>query len=112
MMRLAPRKPVTPTTIQSIKTKALRRVKTQRIDPETNTYAKPSFLGRVWTSITAPFTRHWWSDRFEKVEGEVLVDTNLLVSTLPPSVWTALMHVSLESLTRTSRLVSLRCSAP
>lgn len=77
-MRLAPRRPVTATTIQSLKTKALRRTKTRVIDPETNDFVKPSFIGRTIASLKAPFTRHWWADRFEKVEGEVLVDGNLL----------------------------------
>ena len=79
IMRLAPRRPVTQASITSLKTKALRRTKTRAIDPETNDFVKPSFVARTVASIRAPFTKHWWQDRLEKTEGEILVDGNLLV---------------------------------
>lgn len=79
-MRLAPRRPVTQASITSLKTKALRRTKTRVVDPETNDFVKPSLVARAIASIRAPFTKHWWQDRLEKSEGEVLVDGNLLVS--------------------------------
>ena len=89
IMRLPPRKPVNERTIRSIKTKALRRTKTQAYDPETREPLKPSFISRVVASFSAPFTRQYWADKFEPVEGEVLVDANLLVrrfATYPSSI--------------------------
>lgn len=78
IMRLPPRKPVNERTIRSIKTKALRRTKTQVIDPETYEPVKPTLFARALETVSAPFTRQYWSDKFEKTEGEVLVDGNLL----------------------------------
>ncbi|KAL8280278.1 hypothetical protein RQP46_007392 [Phenoliferia psychrophenolica] len=78
IMSLPPRKPVTERSIQSIKSKALHRIKTQAIDPETGAPKKPSFLSRWATKLKAPFTKAWWAEAFEESDGEVLVDNSLL----------------------------------
>lgn len=62
----------------TLKKRALRRTKTLRRDPETQEVLPPSKLS-VWTSrLTAPFTRNFWEDRFERSDGETLVDGKLL----------------------------------
>ena len=62
----------------SLKKRALRRTKTLRRDPETQEVLPPSKLS-VWTSwFKAPFTRTFWEDRFERTDGETLVDGKLL----------------------------------
>ena len=77
-MSLPPRKPVTERSIQSIKSKALHRIKTQAIDPETGAPKKPSFVSRWTSNLSGPFTKGWWADKFEDSDGEVLVDNSLL----------------------------------
>lgn len=77
-MRLPPRKPVTASSIKSLKTKALRRTKTQVIDPETSLPKKPTFISRTVASVKEVFTREYWADKFDKSEGEVLVDFDVL----------------------------------
>lgn len=78
LMRMSPRKPVNTRSILTLKKRALRRTKTLRRDPETQEVLPPSKLS-VWTSrLTAPFTRNFWEDRFERSDGETLVDGKLL----------------------------------
>ncbi|KAI0692233.1 aminophospholipid-transporting P-type ATPase [Cytidiella melzeri] len=78
LMRMSPRKPVNQRTITNRKKKALRRTKTLLRDPETNEVVQPSRVYRWKTSLSAPFTREFWEDRFQQADGETLVDGKLL----------------------------------
>ncbi|EIN07923.1 aminophospholipid-transporting P-type ATPase [Punctularia strigosozonata HHB-11173 SS5] len=78
LMRLGPRKPVNERSINALKSRALRRTKTLRRDPETNDIIPPSRGSVVLGKLRAPFTREFWEDKFEKTENETLVDKKLL----------------------------------
>ena len=60
------------------KKRALKRSKTLARDPETNEVIQPSRLALMAEKAKAPFTREFWSDKFEKSDGETLVDSKLL----------------------------------
>ncbi|KAI1314386.1 hypothetical protein EDD11_002212 [Mortierella claussenii] len=77
LMKLPPRKPVTPASIERrrrLATRALPPV----IDPESNEEIKPSFWARFKHDFKAMFTAVYWRERFENTEDEVLVDAGLL----------------------------------
>jgi sodium/potassium-transporting ATPase subunit alpha len=80
-MRQPPRKPVTPTSILARQRKALARSKTiHAATTHTADGARlpPSKLALMLEHAKAPFTREWWADRFEKSDGENLVDRKVL----------------------------------
>ncbi|KAJ1730034.1 hypothetical protein LPJ61_003232 [Coemansia biformis] len=77
LMKLQPRKPVTPRSIAQLQARRLRHPPAP-VDPATG---KPVVLGRVArlaAKARAPFTRVWWKDVLERSDGEVLVDGELL----------------------------------
>ena len=77
-MRMASRKPVDNRSILSLKKRALRRTKTLLRDPEIQEVIPPSRFS-VWKSaISAPFSRQFWEDHFERTDDESLVDGKLL----------------------------------
>ncbi|KAF7974995.1 hypothetical protein HWV62_10595 [Athelia sp. TMB] len=78
LMRMNPRKPVNNQSIMLRKKRALKRSKTLARDPETNEIIQPSRLALMAEKAKAPFTREFWSDKFEKSDGETLVDSKLL----------------------------------
>ncbi|KDE09552.1 hypothetical protein MVLG_00448 [Microbotryum lychnidis-dioicae p1A1 Lamole] len=78
IMRAAPRKPVSDASIGRLKGRALRRIKTRNIDPETNQTIEPTRISKYIDSAKAPFTRQFWVDAFEPSDDETLVDRNLL----------------------------------
>ncbi|KAJ1817484.1 hypothetical protein LPJ75_001701 [Coemansia sp. RSA 2598] len=71
LMKLPPRKPV---TVRSIAQKRAREAR----HAASALPADATWLRRVFHKLRSPFTRNWWLDRFEKAEGEVLVDGDLL----------------------------------
>jgi sodium/potassium-transporting ATPase subunit alpha len=81
LMRQPPRKPVTPTSILARQRKALRRSKTihaATTHTADGARAPPGKLALLLQHARAPFTRDWWADRFEKTDGENLVDRKVL----------------------------------
>ncbi|CAG8562922.1 31581_t:CDS:2, partial [Racocetra persica] len=77
LMKLPPRKPVTPTSIKMARLRALRRTPTIT-DPESGQSVVSSKISQFFRNLKKPFTRTWWSELFEKSNGEVLVDGNIL----------------------------------
>ncbi|KAJ2781370.1 hypothetical protein GGI15_003236 [Coemansia interrupta] len=71
LMKLPPRKPV---TVRSIAQKRAREAR----DAEDALPEGATWVQRLGRAMRAPFTRNWWINRFEKPEGEVLVDGDLL----------------------------------
>ncbi|KAJ2854100.1 hypothetical protein J3B02_002838 [Coemansia erecta] len=71
LMKLPPRKPVTVRSIAQKRAREARYAGTEL--PE-----DAAWIQRIGRTLRAPFTRNWWLDRFEKTEGEVLVDGDLL----------------------------------
>ncbi|CAG8753261.1 35611_t:CDS:2, partial [Gigaspora margarita] len=77
LMRLPPRKPVTPESIKRTRLRALRRTPSIT-DPESGQPASSSKISQFFQNLKKPFTRTWWSELFEGSNGEVLVDGNIL----------------------------------
>ncbi|KAF9921161.1 hypothetical protein FBU30_008863 [Linnemannia zychae] len=77
LMRLPPRKPVTPASIERRRRMATRALPAV-IDPESGNEIKPSFIVRFKHDFKALFTRLYWREKFEHTDDEVLVDANLL----------------------------------
>lgn len=80
LMKLAPRKPVTPQTSNIFRRRALRRTQS-RFDEEAGVVISPEnqtrlqiFRGRVRQMLT----REYWTDKLENTGAEVLVDGPLL----------------------------------
>jgi sodium/potassium-transporting ATPase subunit alpha len=78
-MKVPPRKPVTPETIDIFRRRALRR-KGSRFDEESGEYVSAHMTKiQKWTHTVAQlFTREYWVDKFENTGAEVLVDGPLL----------------------------------
>ncbi|KAG0056105.1 hypothetical protein BGZ83_006366 [Gryganskiella cystojenkinii] len=77
LMRLPPRKPVTPASIER-KRRLATRVLPPVIDQETNEEIKPSWFTRFSHDFKAMFTSVYWRERFEHTDDEILVDGGLL----------------------------------
>lgn len=81
MMKVPPRKPVTPETIRKLKAREARKKAnslTGDQDQETGDVVMPPFHRRFAHGCKLLFTRSFWADKFEKPDGEILVDLNLL----------------------------------
>ncbi|KAG0320836.1 hypothetical protein BGZ97_012725 [Linnemannia gamsii] len=77
LMKLPPRKPVTPASIER-RRRLATRVLPPVIDPESGEEVKPSFMARFHHDFKALFTRLYWREKFEGTEDEILVDAGLL----------------------------------
>ncbi|RHZ47151.1 hypothetical protein Glove_590g46 [Diversispora epigaea] len=77
LMKLNPRKPVTPASVERLRRRAFNRTPTLT-DLKTGEKVQPSKFSQIIQPFKRPFTHSWWSEKFEKQEGEVLVDGNLL----------------------------------
>lgn len=80
MMRLPPRKPVTPETTNTIRRRALRRNRSH-YDEEAGTVVSPEQRSKwqhILHKICRLFTREYWIEKFEDTGAEVLVDGPLL----------------------------------
>ncbi|KAF9980795.1 hypothetical protein BGZ75_007968 [Mortierella antarctica] len=77
LMKLPPRKPVTPESIERRRRMATR-VLPPVIDAESGEHVAPSRWNRFRHDFKAMFTSLYWRERFEHTEDEVLVDAGLL----------------------------------
>ncbi|KAF9199604.1 hypothetical protein BGZ49_010252 [Haplosporangium sp. Z 27] len=77
LMRLTPRKPVTPASIERRRRLAARALPTV-FDDESKEEIKPSFSTRFQHNFKAMFTAVYWREKFESTEDEILVDARLL----------------------------------
>ncbi|KAF9433482.1 hypothetical protein BGZ76_009404 [Entomortierella beljakovae] len=77
LMKLPPRKPVTPSSIERRRRLATRTV-ASTIDPESGNEVKPSFAARFSHEFKSMFTAVYWREKFETTEDEILVDAGLL----------------------------------
>ncbi|KAJ2955278.1 hypothetical protein NQZ79_g8695 [Umbelopsis isabellina] len=76
LMKMQPRKPVTPESIDRFRARAHRRA--HPIDPESGEAIVPGRLSRWAKTIRSPLTKIFWQEKFEKTDDEVLVDFPLL----------------------------------
>ncbi|KAF2668238.1 P-type cation exchange, alpha subunit of ATPase [Microthyrium microscopicum] len=80
LMKLPPRKPVTPQTTDLFRRRALRQTRSH-FDEEAGVIVSPkdqTKIQQILWKLHQPFTKAWWQDRFEPTGGEVLVDGALL----------------------------------
>ncbi|KAF9280727.1 hypothetical protein BGZ68_007049 [Mortierella alpina] len=77
LMRLLPRKPVTPASIERRRRLAAREL-SPRLDAESGEEIRPSLMARIRHDFKALFTTVYWSEKFESTEEEVLVDARLM----------------------------------
>jgi sodium/potassium-transporting ATPase subunit alpha len=80
LMKLPPRKPVTPETCNTFRARALRRTRS-RFDEEAGVVIPledQSKIQKYLYNVHQVFTKQYWSDKFENTGAEVLVDGPLL----------------------------------
>ncbi|KAK0713196.1 hypothetical protein B0T26DRAFT_753337 [Lasiosphaeria miniovina] len=80
LMKLPPRKPVTPETSNIFRRRALRQTRSY-FDEESGVIHTPepqTKLQEIFHSLQELFTRSYWVEKFESTGGEVLVDGALL----------------------------------
>ena len=80
LMKLPPRKPVTPETCNIFRSRALRRTRS-RFDEEAGVIValeNQTRLQQYFHTVQQFFTRQYWADKFENTGAEVLVDGPLL----------------------------------
>lgn len=80
LMKLPPRKPVTPETSNIFRRRALRRTRSH-FDEEAGVIVSPedqTKMQKFLYSVRQLFTKEYWSDKFENTGAEVLVDGPLL----------------------------------
>ncbi|KAJ3080309.1 hypothetical protein HK102_003144, partial [Quaeritorhiza haematococci] len=83
LMKLPPRKPVTRESVARLRAREAARVAAGlpagESDPERASTAQASLGRKIMHTLRRPFTAHFWSERFERPEGEVLVDGGVLM---------------------------------
>jgi sodium/potassium-transporting ATPase subunit alpha len=77
LMKLPPRKPVTPATIERLVRLKSREIKLE-VDPETGEEIPATWSQKLSHNFSRLFTSVYWKEKFEKTEGEVMVDAGLL----------------------------------
>jgi hypothetical protein len=80
LMKLPPRKPVTPATCEIFRRRALRKTRSH-FDEEAGVVITPeneTRYQRYSHNVRQVFTKQYWTDRFENTGAEVLVDGPLL----------------------------------
>jgi sodium/potassium-transporting ATPase subunit alpha len=80
LMKLPPRKPVTPETSNIFRRRALRRTRS-RFDEEAGVVISPedqTKMQKYLHNARELFSKEYWTDKFENTGGEVLVDGALL----------------------------------
>lgn len=80
LMKLPPRKPVTPKTSNIFRRRALRRTRS-RFDEEAGAIIPPEDQNKIQKylyNLRRVFTKEYWLDKFENTGAEVLVDGPLL----------------------------------
>ncbi|KAJ3181454.1 hypothetical protein HDU87_001062 [Geranomyces variabilis] len=82
LMKLAPRKPVTPASLERLKRRQREAaVDAPPVDVESGVAPPKTFGGKLstmWRHFTALFTAKYWREKFEPTEEEVLVDRGVL----------------------------------
>ncbi|KAJ9050048.1 hypothetical protein DSO57_1018193 [Entomophthora muscae] len=77
LMKLPPRRPVTAASIEQFR-RHKKNQQQDRIDAETGNRIKPSRMERLKFNLGRWVSREFWAERFEKKEGEVMVDRALI----------------------------------
>ncbi|CAB4389242.1 unnamed protein product [Rhizophagus irregularis] len=77
LMKIHPRKPVTPKSVERLRLNALNRTPSIT-DLETGQPVTPSKISLFLRSLKKPFTARWWIKLLKSTEGEVLVDGTIL----------------------------------
>ncbi|KAF9956303.1 hypothetical protein BGZ72_002842 [Mortierella alpina] len=77
LMRLPPRKPVTPASIERRRRLAAHELPSV-VDAESGEVSEPSRMARLGHDFKALFTSVYWREKFEHTEEEVLVDARLM----------------------------------
>ncbi|KAK3825583.1 MAG: hypothetical protein J3Q66DRAFT_107013 [Benniella sp.] len=77
LMKLPPRKPVTPASVERRRRLATRALPA-KIDAESGKEIPPTFAARLHHDFKSMFTGVYWREKFEHTEEEVLVDAGLL----------------------------------
>ncbi|KAI8977317.1 hypothetical protein BDF20DRAFT_836135 [Mycotypha africana] len=78
LMKLLPRKPATPESIDRHRRMLHRTQRYKTYDPETGEEVRGSLFKRISNKLHELFTAAYWKEKFEKTEDEVLVDLPLL----------------------------------
>jgi len=78
LMKLQPRKPVTPLSIDRFRRRALRKAALIKYDEESGSEIHPTRLIKIKSALSHFFSKQFWVEAFEKNDGEVLVDGPLL----------------------------------
>ncbi|KAI8052603.1 uncharacterized protein B0P05DRAFT_479916 [Gilbertella persicaria] len=78
VMKMPPRKPVTPESIDRHRRTLYRRQRYIEYDSETGEEVRPPFYRRAYNFIHEITSAGYWKEKFEKTDDEVLVDLPLL----------------------------------
>jgi sodium/potassium-transporting ATPase subunit alpha len=78
LMKLPPRKPVNPESIDRHRRSLYRRQQYIQYDSETGEEVRPPFFRRIANCLHETFSAGYWKEKFEKTDDEVLVDLPLL----------------------------------
>ncbi|KAG1348857.1 hypothetical protein G6F62_003745 [Rhizopus arrhizus] len=78
LMKLPPRKPVNPASIDRHRRALIRRERYVQLDGETGEEIHPGFFRRFYNTLHEWTSAGYWKEKFEKTEDEVLVDFPLL----------------------------------
>ena len=82
LMKTPPRKPVSEESKVLLKKREAERqahsLKIEGVDLESEDAMKPSLMARVSFAVKQPFTAYFWTSKFERPEGDILVDGNVL----------------------------------
>ncbi|KAF2433374.1 hypothetical protein EJ08DRAFT_584098, partial [Tothia fuscella] len=80
LMKVQPRKPVTPETCEIFRRRALRKTRSH-FDEEKGMVVAPeneTKFQKYWYRVRLVFNKQWWADIFESTGAEVLIDWSLL----------------------------------
>ncbi|RKP25450.1 hypothetical protein SYNPS1DRAFT_15649 [Syncephalis pseudoplumigaleata] len=77
LMKMPPRKPVTPSSVERLRRRQARQLQ-GRVDEESGEVIAPTRGARLRHAIGQFFTAAWWREWREPTEEEVLVDANVL----------------------------------
>lgn len=78
LMKLPPRKPVNPESIDRHRRSLYRRQRYIKYDSENGEEIRPPLLRRIYNTLHELFSAGYWKEKFEKTDSEVLVDLPLL----------------------------------
>lgn len=78
LMRMPPRKPVNPESIDRYRRSLIRKEQYIKYDYETGEEIQPNIIQRYRNTLHEIFSAAYWKEKFEKTDDEVLVDLPLL----------------------------------